>query len=395
MPILQIRQLIYLPNTTCVCVLTPRRIVGLGISIDKDAEKPIRHLFEHKMDEDFYSIYCGGFNEVTVRSDFIFALSLSGTIKLYQCDRAIYSVSLSDMLFPSPIAYLPSTDSVMFQRKTMVLCCYLQNNLAMMSDDSSTKKSLVSQWELHLPELILELELLEQRQILFVRGTTSVFMVNPVQGQILRQISVEGVRITTLHVFDNESTIMQLYGTEDNHIIIYSGARRVWSTSADCQLIGLMRTTCDHLAGCLLLLSRNWTLNFKYLGTRTENKVFQNSESRLSINQIHQEIAKYSTILSNTAQPAVPEENQLLLKAEFSKTHSREQVELKIDMTFSTEVINVSINALVQDKMMAKAEIFDNTGDISNAQSLFGHISFTKRPFLSPRIELSASAENM
>jgi len=347
------------------------------------------------MDEDFYSIHCGGFNDSNVRSDFIFALSFKGTIRMYQCDKFIYSVSLTDILFPSPIAYLPSTDSVMMQRRAMVLCCYLQNNLAMMSDDGSTKKSLATQWELHLPELIMEMALLEKRELLFVRGTKSVFMVNPVQGQILRQINVEGVRITTMHVFDNASTIMQLYGTDENQIIIYSGARRVWSTSADCELIGVSTAACSDLRGCLVLLSRNWTVNVKYLGTRPENRVFQTSETRLSANQIQEEIAKYATILSNSAPAPVSSGKDLSIRPEFSRSHIPEHIDIKVDLTITTEVSNVSVNAIVTDKMFGTSEMVEADGDITSSQSLFGHLILSKRPFLSPRVELSASAESV
>ena len=239
------------------------------------------------------------------------------------------------MLYPSPIAYSSSNDSVMFQRRSMVLSCYLQNNMAMMSDETSTKKSLVHQWELYLPELILDMQILDEKDVVFILGTTSVFMASPSQGQMIRQINVEGVRIRAMHVFVNSSSIMQLYATAENQIIIYSGARRVWSSSANCDIIGLTQTTCEELRGCLCLLARNWTVNIKYLGTRPLKRVFQSTETRLSLTQIETEIEKYSAILCQTPETnsQMPNEQPILIKTDFSKTHIADQIELKISVT--------------------------------------------------------------
>ena len=63
---------------------------------------------------------CGGFSgfDSSIKSDFIFVLSPSGLLRLFQCDRVVYSVNVPGMIFPSPIVYLPGTDSVIFQRTT-------------------------------------------------------------------------------------------------------------------------------------------------------------------------------------------------------------------------------------------------------------------------------------
>jgi hypothetical protein len=97
---------------------------------------------------------------------------------------------------------------------------------------------LASQWEITLPELVLELVLIERQEILFARGTKSIFMINSLQGGLIRQISFEGARINSIFVFNQNSTLVQIYGTDENQLIIYSGARRVWSTSTDCEIIG-------------------------------------------------------------------------------------------------------------------------------------------------------------
>ena len=79
--ILQIELLNYLPGQSCICVLTPRRLIGLSVAREESSNKLIRSLFDHKLDSTFYSLASGGYNGESVKSDFIFILGLNGSIK--------------------------------------------------------------------------------------------------------------------------------------------------------------------------------------------------------------------------------------------------------------------------------------------------------------------------
>ena len=168
----------------------------------------------------------------------------------------------------------------------------------MSSDEGSTSKSLTSQWEARIPEIVLELVQINSRNIIFVRGPTSAYMLDSNDGTVSRQISFEGCRLTAMHIFENEGNIVQVFGTDENQIFVYNGAKRVWASSSDSDILGLNRMSCDGLAGCILLASRDWRLSLKYFGTRPENRVLFASESRLSAVQIQEELGKLSMVLS-------------------------------------------------------------------------------------------------
>ena len=57
------------------------------------------------------------------------------------------------------------------------------------------KTYIAFQWECDLPELIIEMNLVDTKSTLFCSGTHSVYLVSAESGQVLTQVQIEGNRM--------------------------------------------------------------------------------------------------------------------------------------------------------------------------------------------------------
>jgi hypothetical protein len=277
-PILQIKRFHYAnqPDQETIVVLCPRRLIGIKIQISdtgptEDLKATLKYLFEHKMNTDntLYTVEVGGYDGINLKSDFIFSLSLTGLLQLFQNETKIFEVQIPNLLFPSPLVYSPRNDSLIIQNLPFSVSSYLQNTLAIMAESQKTK--FVSQWECQLPELITDIVLIDDKSTLLCKGTQSVFLVSADSGHLLRQVQLEGIRIRSMLIYQYQNSLMQIYLSENNKLLIYRGTKKLWSTGTNMEVIGMKRLGGDSShAGAILLLGRQWQLRESY---KTPNKL--------------------------------------------------------------------------------------------------------------------------
>jgi len=415
-PVLQLKPFTHGPNMELdtLVVLCSRKLIGVkcvatnsvdGAADDQKQQYDLRYIFEHKLNVDYYSVDCGGADGHEVKSDLIFALAMNGELSVFQNETRVFQVHMPDMLFPSPLVYSPSADAIYIQSGAMVISSFAQNNLAIMAESQKTK--FASQWSTALPELVLDLVLVESKATLFALGTQSVFIIRIDNGQVARHVHLEGVRIRAMEPYVTESgSLMQLYATECDELIVYKGTQRVWSCSTNMDVTSVRRCggAGSALQGALLLLDRVFTIRIGFLGTRAAvRQLEQLPETRATMAELGKQLEQVEAALEGDAMAASSDAEDKSIKNAFSlgvilnpSLRKKHTIETKVQVGGGMdEMEHVSVG-IVGPNDAFDVEINENqSGDnnLSTGRDVEATVSVPNKAFLNLNLDVVASAK--
>jgi hypothetical protein len=188
---------------------------------------------------------------------------------------------------------------------------------------------------------------LDDKSTLLCKGTQSVFLVSADSGHLLRQVQLEGIRIRSMLIYQYQNSLMQIYLSENNKLLIYRGTKKLWSTGTNMEVIGMKRLGGDSPhAGAILLLGRQWQLRLGYLGTRPQLRLLEPStEKRNTLAELNTQIARAESLLLDKVTQLQSTKNAFSLSLMLNPSlHDNQILDFKVSFTPMIEIDQASIS---------------------------------------------------
>ncbi|XP_073983161.1 Bardet-Biedl syndrome 9 isoform X2 [Rhodnius prolixus] len=364
----------------CLAILHPRSVavynfITISGSTEHGDQSQVIMVYEHNLKRTAYCILVGGFGGVAGR-DFLCIQSLDGTLLFYEQETLTLSRQLPNFLLPSPIIYVPHTDSFVVLTSNWFLHSYRYQSLG-----EETSVQLMPSWEYNLGENVLEmnyLSLTTTEAAIFLMTDSNMYCFS--ETGILKFF--KRLQLTPLcsHIYSRgEPLLMSLIVSDTNTLMVYENATLQWSAQLLITPIAVSRANFQGLYGCVVVLSDNGSLQVCYLGTEPtlfvppplQENVKNISEMETKLAALQHQIATYSQSAKNLlGAPLNRPDVKISLKV-WPILEGESSCKIEISIQAVTLVHNVHATVAVHSPLTAlpNSHVLQNLSDSSELYS--------------------------
>ncbi|XP_075220052.1 Bardet-Biedl syndrome 9 [Lycorma delicatula] len=274
-------------------------LVTVSGSAEHGDQSQLILVYEHPLNRSAYDFIVGPFGGIKGR-DFICIQSLDGTLSFYEQETFAFKRSLSTFLIPSPIVYVPHSDSFIIFNANWYLESYKYGTLG----DNSGRK-LVPTWKYNLGEELIDIKVITwmgSEETILVLGDRNLYCFR--EGGSVRFVKrlQYQARCFYPYIVEPDRKLMLLVVSDTNTLLIYDQTMLCWSSQLSITPVFISRINFQAIKGLVVLLSETGSLQCCYLGTEpalfvappVKNclKSFEEVEEKL--NNLQKQIAAYS-----------------------------------------------------------------------------------------------------
>ncbi|XP_045491843.1 protein PTHB1 [Colias croceus] len=287
-------------------------------------ENSIKHTFTRKA----YSVIVGPFGNTKSR-DLICVQALDGTLSFFDQDAFLFMCLFEDIIIPSPVSYVSSTDFFIISKSTWVLEAYSYQQLGEFSELSTrAHKKNIPQWSYSPGEEISSLQVIRTSSnfsSIIALGERYLYCFQD-NGLMKYMIRFDFMPVC-FHAYligwyyEPNSRLLVMVASEDSKLYIYEETTLLWSCDLMHKTISLSRCFIKNLSGGLVTLSRNGIVHVSYLGTEPDlnstvppmNMTIESEDIQSDLQDIEEELDK---ILENDNSNNFPIEEIINIKTE-------------------------------------------------------------------------------
>ncbi|KAJ8725530.1 hypothetical protein PYW08_003713 [Mythimna loreyi] len=233
----------------------------------------IKHSFTRKAD----SLTCGPFGNIKTR-DFICIQSLDGSLSFFDQDSFLFMCVFNDVIIPSPVCYIASSDSFVICKSTWVLEIYSYQQLRESSELTIRQnKKNIPQWVYNAGEEISRVQVIQTSNhfsSIVALGERHIYCFQD-NGLMKYMIKFDFMPICFCAYligwyYEPGARLLVMVTSEDSKLYIYEGTTLLWCCSFLSPAIAISRCFLKSLPGGLVTLSVNGIVNVGYLGTEPD-----------------------------------------------------------------------------------------------------------------------------
>ncbi|XP_014288392.1 protein PTHB1 isoform X2 [Halyomorpha halys] len=364
-PILQIAvgKLVSGSKVNHLAILHPRSVAVYNVitktgSTEHGDQCQINIVYEHHLKRSAYSFLVGGFGGVEGR-DFLCVLGLDGTLMFYEQETLSLTRLLPNFLLPSPIVYVPHTDSFVLLNSNWHIESYRYQILGEESADR-----VLPSWSHNLGEDINDMRFLSlttNEAAIFILTERNFYCFG--ETGILKFCKRLQYIPLCCHVYSRgEPSVMSMIVSDSNNLLIYEGSKLKWGAQLNATPVAICRASLESLQGCLVILTEEGELQCAYLGTEPtvfvpppiQNSVLSNAELESKYASLQHQIATYSkTSKESLGAPTQKSEIKLTTKI-WPMSDTDTTCGIEIYLTTGSSVHNVNIMIEVSKPLLAE-----------------------------------------
>ncbi|CAB3234515.1 unnamed protein product [Arctia plantaginis] len=233
----------------------------------------IKHSFTRKAD----SLTCGPFGNIKTR-DLICVLSLDGSLSFFDQDAFLFMCIFTDVIIPSPVCYIASSDCFVICKSTWVLEIYSYQQLREFSEISIRQnKKNVPQWVYNSGEEITRVQVIQTSNnfsSIVALGERHLFCFQD-NGLMKYMIKFDFVAMCFYAYligwyYEPGARLLVMVTSDDSKLFIYEGTTLIWSCSLLTSAISISRCFLKSLPGGLVTLSSKGIVSVGYIGTEPD-----------------------------------------------------------------------------------------------------------------------------
>ncbi|XP_021183522.3 protein PTHB1 [Helicoverpa armigera] len=233
----------------------------------------IKHSFTRKAD----SLTCGPFGNIKTR-DFICIQSLDGSLSFFDQDTFLFMCIFNDVIIPSPVSYIASSDSFVLCKSTWVIEIYSYQQLRESSELTLRQnKKNIPQWVYNAGEEITRVQVIQTSNnfsSIVALGERHVYCFQD-NGLMKFMIKLDFMPICFCAYligwyYEPGARLLVMVTSDDSKLYVYEGTTLLWSCSLLHPAISISRCFLKSLSGGLVTLSANGIVNVGYLGTEPD-----------------------------------------------------------------------------------------------------------------------------
>ncbi|XP_075969383.1 Bardet-Biedl syndrome 9 [Anticarsia gemmatalis] len=233
----------------------------------------IKHSFTRKAD----SLTYGPFGNIKTR-DFICILGLDGSLSFFDQDAFLFMCIFNDVIIPSPVAYIPSSDSFVICKSTWVLEIYSYQQLREFSElNVRQNKKNIPQWVYNSGEEISRIQVIQTSNnfsSIVALGERHLYCFQD-NGLMKFMIKFDFMPICFYAYligwyYEPGARQLIMVTSDDSKLFIYEGTTLLWSCSLLTPAISISRCFLKSLPGGLVTLSNKGVVNVGYLSTEPD-----------------------------------------------------------------------------------------------------------------------------
>ncbi|CAH0604573.1 unnamed protein product [Chrysodeixis includens] len=248
-------------------------------------EPLMKHSFTRKAD----SLTCGPFGNIKTR-DFICIQSLDGSLSFFDQDTFLFMCLFNDVIIPSPVCYIASSDSFVICKSTWLLEIYSYQQLREFSElNLRQSKKNIPQWVYNAGEEISRVQVIQTSSnfsSILALGERHVYCFQD-NGLMKYMIKFDFMPVCFCAYligwyYEPGARLLVMVTSDESKLFIYEGTTLLWSCSLLSPAISISRCFLKSLPGGLVTLSSDGKVNVGYIGTEPD----LNSNAPTMINDV-------------------------------------------------------------------------------------------------------------
>ncbi|CAH0752931.1 unnamed protein product [Bemisia tabaci] len=341
-----------------IAILHPYKVAVYALSIiegtvEHGTETRLVLMYDHVLLKSTYQLIVGPFGSVRDR-DFLCVQSLDGVLLFFEQETFVLNRSLPTFLLPSPICYVPQTDSFIVFNAEWTLESYSYQALG----DSSDRK-LNPSWRYNLGEPILDIQnlIMNMREsAIFVLGERNLFCFSEVGlMRFMKRLQFTPMCFHPYFIAEGEK-LMVLVVSDTETVLVYEKTVLRWSAHLSLSPVAISRVNFKALKGLIAVLSESGELRCGVLGTepslfvapplKTKSATHQQNETKLK--QLKEEIKYHASAgadLRNSSSTSTDSELKALYKCVLNSDENTCQILLELSTKSSLSDIQISYEA--------------------------------------------------
>lgn len=283
----------------------------------------VKMCYEHKLVRNGFNFCLGRIGEKNY--DMVFVQSIDGVISIYEQDSLVNSISISEIIFPGPIAVLSRKDYFLISNTAYEVECYSYNNLATITSKSDGDKRIQHAWVATIGELVKDVKIIDnkmtKKQEVLILSETMLTLLDD-NGKFLFQrkldyepMAIFGYNIEDVSGYSQNKMINMMYmiSTNSDHVLVYKGVNLAWALKVFDTSVFLKTAEFEGMKGLIVSLSDSGRLSVLYLGMEpVKNNKIQMPSKNLDLNQVVAETEKLLNIVDNYEKGVVVIPNETL-----------------------------------------------------------------------------------
>ncbi|KAF6204168.1 hypothetical protein GE061_002508 [Apolygus lucorum] len=357
-----------------LAILHPRSLgvynfTTIAGSTEHGDQSQVFMVYEHHLKRPAFCMVTGGFGGVDGR-DFVCVLGLDGTLMFYEQETHILTRSLHNFLLPSPIVYIPHTDSFVILNSNWFLESY---RYQILGEDNSEKP--VPTWSYNLGESVNDMRYLgvtTTEAAVFVLTDWNLYCFNET-GVMKYCKRLQYNPLCSTIYSRGEPTVMSLIVSDTNTLMVYEGTTLRWSAQLPNTPVAIDRGNFMGLAGCLVLLTEEGEVTLCYMGTEPtmfvppplQENALSSSEVETKLHTLQHQIATYSQSAKNSLGAPIGRPDLKMSLKVWPMLEGDSTCKLEVSIQAMTEIHSLHVNVCVTHPLVAipNSHHVQNLGD--------------------------------